>query len=60
MNPIEGNRFLFLSKSGNKLKAVYYEKTALPSGLRYRHLYTPYEAGPKTITFNVSGIICGC
>jgi len=36
MNPIDGNLFLFRSKSGNKLKALYYEMNCFT--LWYRRL----------------------
>jgi transposase len=51
MNPADGNLFLFRSKSGNKLKALYYETNCFT--LWYRRL----EKGKFVFMRNASGCI---
>lgn len=51
MNPIEGHLFLFRSKSGNKLKALYYEQNCFT--LLYRRL----EKGKFIFPKNAQGSI---
>ena len=51
MNPTEGHLFLFRSKSGNKLKALYYEQNCFT--LWYRRL----EKGKFVFPKNAEGSI---
>jgi len=51
MNPIDGHLFLFRSKSGNKLKALYYEQNCFT--LWYRRL----EKGKFVFPKNAEGQI---
>lgn len=51
MNPMDGHLFLFRSKSGNKLKALYYEQNCFT--LWYRRL----EKGKFVFPKNAEGAI---
>lgn len=51
MNPMDGHLFLFRSKSGNKLKALYYEQNCFT--LWYRRLEKGKFVFPKNATGSI-------